>query len=219
LAVAYNGVDDAFFEAWPAEQQAHLRQSLGLPARYWLFHGNTAPKKNALGMLQAYARYRAQSQEAWPLVLTEIDAQALDPWLAATGLQALRPHLHPVGYVAHGQLPGLYQSAEGFLYPSLRESFGLPVVEAMAGGTPVIASNRSAIPEIAGEAALLVTPDTPDDIARAMLAVQHDGQKAGALRRLGPQRAQCFQWRYTAEEMLAQYRLAAGQAATLPTLY
>jgi glycosyltransferase involved in cell wall biosynthesis len=115
-----------------------------------------------------------------------------------------------LGYVADEDMPALYSAAEMLAFPSLWEGFGLPVVEAMACGTPVVASNVACLPEIAGGAALLVDPLSVDAIADAMVRIAEDSSLRESLRARGLARAAHFSWRRAAEETLAIYRRVIG---------
>jgi len=117
----------------------------------------------------------------------------------------LKSCVHFTGYIPEGDLPALYNGADLFVFPSLYEGFGLPVLEAMACGTPVITSNTSSLPEVAGDAALLVDPYDVDAIAEAMRRVLTDLNLAGELRVKGLARASEFSWERTARETLAVY--------------
>ena len=109
------------------------------------------------------------------------------------------------GWVSAADLEGLYRAASCFVLPSLREGFGLPVLEAMARGVPVACSNRSAVPEVAGDAALLFDPERPDEIAGAILRLLDDPALAEKLVELGRERVRSFTWEKSAEETLAAY--------------
>jgi alpha-1,3-rhamnosyl/mannosyltransferase len=116
-----------------------------------------------------------------------------------------------LGYVPADTLPFLYSGASMLVYPSLYEGFGLPVLEAMASGIPVITSNRAALPEVAGEAAIMVDPDDRDALREAMLRMLEDEQEAKHRSELGLAQAARFTWRACAEKTLAVYRKAIGE--------
>jgi glycosyltransferase involved in cell wall biosynthesis len=118
----------------------------------------------------------------------------------------LENHVHFMGFVPEDELPALYNGADLFVFPSLYEGFGLPVLEAMACGTPVITSNVSSLPEVAGNAALLVDPYNVDELADAMRRILSDPALAADLRARGLERAQQFSWERTAQETLAVYK-------------
>lgn len=115
------------------------------------------------------------------------------------------------GYVADADLPALYSAATAFVYPSLYEGFGLPPLEAMACGTPVITSSVSSLPEVVGEAAILVDPKDVGALASALQRILKDRQLREELSRRGRERAKLFTWDQTAEKTLEVYRLVAGR--------
>jgi len=112
------------------------------------------------------------------------------------------------GFVTDEELAALYSGALGFVFPSLHEGFGIPPLEAMRCGTPVIASNRSSIPEVVGDAALVVDPQDADALSHAMYRLYHDGALREDLRARSLTRAALFSWERTAAETLAAYRAA-----------
>ena len=109
------------------------------------------------------------------------------------------------GYIANKDLPYIYNNAFAFLYPSLRESFGIPLLEAMACGTPVITSNTSSMPEIGGPHAILINPENPDEITEMMLKLETDSEFYNRQEEIGLQQATLFSWRRTAEQLLELY--------------
>ena len=139
-----------------------------LPARFMLFLANANPKKNLAGVLRALALLRARGLLWLPLVLVDFTKERLRAVLTALGLNWLRAHIARCGYVPNHELPHSYHLSTLFLYPSLRESFGIPLLEAMVCGTPVITSNTLAMPEVAGGAAFLINPLDPRTITTAI---------------------------------------------------
>lgn len=118
----------------------------------------------------------------------------------------IKSYLRFPGYIANTDLAALYGGAFAFLYPSLRESFGIPMLEAMACGTPIIAGNTSAMPEIAGDGALLVDPFNPEDITAKILKLENDETFYQQQVEYGLKRSQMFSWRNTAESLLNIYK-------------
>ena len=216
LSVVHNGLSDAFRPIEAPDRRSAVRARYNLPERFLLFLGNTDPKKNVPNVLDAYVRYARMEQQhnamPVPLVIADYDAPRLTAHLRRLGAMDLRDRIHLPGYVAHHDLPALYSQADLFLYPSLRESFGLPILEAMACGTPVVTSDVASMPEIAGDAALLVNPNDPEDIATAVhRALRHPELQAG-LRTRGRARAKRFSWAAAAERLLPIYQRAARAA-------
>ena len=173
--------------------------------RYLFFLGNTDPKKNTAGTLLAYALYARRSAAPLPLLVADLNEQAADALLRENGIEEIRPLLRLAGYIPNGDLPAIYNGAAAFLYTSLRESFGIPLLEAMACGTPVVTSNTSAIPEVAGDGAVLVDPSDPSAIAEALLRLEEDEAFRLAQRSYGLERVKRFSWEQTARRLLELY--------------
>lgn len=125
--------------------------------------------------------------------------------LKQEGIENIKNMLYSPGYIPHSDLPAIYNGARTFLYTSLRESFGIPLLEAMACGTPVITSNTSAIPEIAGDGAILVDPLDANAIARELLKLETDLSYRNQQIAYGLERSKLFSWQHTAEQLLKIY--------------
>ena len=125
---------------------------------YFFFLGNTDPKKNTARILQAYRHYLNTSSQPLPLLIADLKEEVINNYLRTYGLTDIKSMLYYPGYIPNKDLPALYSGATAFIYTSLRESFGIPILEAMACGTPVITSQTSAMPEIAGKDAISVNP-------------------------------------------------------------
>jgi glycosyltransferase involved in cell wall biosynthesis len=188
VEVIHSGVDSRFSR--PAEAViAAAKSRLNLPERYVLCVGSLEPRKNLRGLLAAWQLVAPQA-EGLSLVL----AGAKGKVFRDAGLTHLPPSVHLAGYVDDESLASVYAGAELFIYPSLYEGFGLPVLEAMACGTPVICSNTTALPEVAGDAAALVDPRDVDDIATRVFALVNSQTARQRLREAGCQRAALFNW-------------------------
>lgn len=204
VVTVYNGYNTRFRRLQSEETQAARRY---MPqAEYLFFLGNTDPKKNTKGVLQAYARYLERSAHKRRLLIADLKEETLDALLKAEQLEPIRPYITCPGYIPNADLPSIYNAAFAFLYPSLRESFGIPMIEAMACGTPVIVSNTSAMPEVAGDGALQVDPFHPDTIADALLQLEHDASFRAGLIAYGLKQATRYSWRSTAEAWVQIYR-------------
>lgn len=190
----------------PATPEAvmDMRWRLGLPDQYMLYLGSIEERKNLRRVLEALAVLN-QGGSAPRLVIT-----GAMKWQYSGILETLeRLQLHELvtmtGYVAEGDLPALYSGALGLVFPSLYEGFGLPVLEAMACGTPVITSTASSLPEAAGDAALMVDPYSVEAIASAIQNVADSDALRSRLRQAGLARAREFTWDRTAAQTLAAY--------------
>ena len=172
---------------------------------YFFFLGNTDPKKNTERTLIAYSKYLDQSEIKRPLLMADLDTGYLNDIIERNHIENIREHLTMPGYIPNSELPTIYNKAYAFLYTSLRESFGIPLLEAMACGTPVITSNTSSMPEIGGPDAILVNPESSDEIAQMMLRLETDEAFYQQQKQVGLQRAQLFSWRKTAEQLHQLY--------------
>lgn len=192
-----------------------VRARYQLPARFCLYVGTIEPRKNLGRLMEAFCAARAAGTPhelvcAGPYGWASRDLGAR---IERLGLARV---VRFMGYVPVADLPIIYNLSEFFLYPSIYEGFGLPVIEAMACGTPVITSNNSSLGEIAGRAALTVDPEDTGALAEAIDRLAHDRALRAHLAEEGLARAQTFSWQRTAQEMLAVYRRAAGLASRAP---
>ncbi len=178
-----------------------------IPAKEYLFFlGNTDPKKNTPCTLKAYSIYVKQSSNPLPLLIADLKEEVIHQILKQEGIEEIKPMLYSPGYITHSDLPAIYNGAKIFLYTSLRESFGIPLLEAMACGTPVVTSNTSAIPEVAGEGAILVDPTDADAIAAQILKLEQDAGYREQQIAYGLERTKQFSWQHTAEQLLKVYQ-------------
>lgn len=211
ILTVYNGFSHHFRQVGRSEYASTVNKYCESP-NYFFFLGNTDPKKNTLRTLKAYARYLQQSRtNVCHLLIADLDESVIDAYLQEGGITHIKPYLRFPGYIANTDLPAIYSGAQAFIYTSLRESFGIPILEAMACGTPVITSNTSAIPEIAGEGAILVDPTDEKAIADKMLHVAQDREYCVQQIEYGLQRVKNFSWRRTAEELLKVYQSLSGK--------
>lgn len=173
--------------------------------KYFFFLGNTDPKKNVLRTLKAYALYVQKVQTPYPLLVADLDVSVVDAILKTENIEEIRPYIQNSGYIQNTDLPAIYSGARAFIYTSLRESFGIPILEAMACGTPVLTSDTSSMPEVAGENALLVNPYNETEIADGILRLHQDDELCAQQAEYGLQRAKLFSWKNTAEQVLTVY--------------
>lgn len=207
------GVDDRFRPVTDEARREEVALRYGLPPRFVLHVGRVEPKKNLVQVVQAY--FAATMAQRLPHRLVLAGPQGwnqgpLDRMVRELGIESkvFRP-----GYIRDNDMPALYSMAEAFLFPSLAEGFGLPVLEAMACGTPVIASRLPALREVAGDAALLVEPGELPDLRSAIETVLTRPEEAETLRQRGRQRAAIFRWDEHARRLLQLYGEVLAEVA------
>lgn len=181
--------------------------------RYFFFLGNTDPKKNTACILKAYASYVEKSDCPLPLLIADLKEEVIDYYLEEGNIETIKPMLHFPGYIPNTELPAIYSGAQAFIYASLRESFGIPILEAMACGTPVVTSDTSAMPEIAGKGAILVDPQDEQEIAGKLLQLESDEPYRQSQIEYGKERIKLFSWTKTAENLLEVYRSVGKKSA------
>jgi glycosyltransferase involved in cell wall biosynthesis len=207
LRVIPEGVSEEFFEAAPVD----CLNELDMPATgtpYYLWTGSINPRKNLANVIKAFEAIANEC--AQHLVLAGGLGWDADRELGIISNSAQAARIHRTGFVSDLQLRALYQNASAYVYVSFMEGFGLPILEAMAGGCPVITSNISSMPEVVGDAGLLVDPANVDEIAAAMLTVASDDTIREQMRTRGLGQARHFNWNTTANAMLQAYTDAAG---------
>lgn len=187
-----------------------VRAQYKLPNEFIFFLGNTDPKKNVVGVLKALLLLKQRRQLTLPFVMANVAQEYVEGVLAQIGGQALAGDIHLCGYIPNTVLPVVYNAATVFLCPSLRESFGLPILESMACGTPVLTASTSAMPEVAGDAALLADPASPDAMAVQLERLLTHSDLRADLRAKGLDRAALFSWENTAEQMVEVYKHVVG---------
>lgn len=172
-----------------------------------MFLGTLEPRKNLPTLLQAFAylRQRKAIDPAWRLVLAGTRGWREDSIFRTIKSLKLEDAVCLPGFIAEPDLPDVYRGAALFVFPSLYEGFGLPVVEAMGSGVPVITSNTSSLPEVAGDAALLIDPHDVDSLAEAMQQLLHDEDLRAHLREKGFKKVQKFSWEVAARRTLELY--------------
>lgn len=204
VRVVYLGVEDRLRAAVDPEAVARFRQDHGLPEHFFLYIGTLEPRKNLVRLLDAYAQARRDGVD-WPLVLAGGKGWLYEEIFERVKTLGLEESVHFPGYVLYEHLPLWYNAAGAFVYPSLYEGFGLPVVEAMACGCPVVTARNSSLPEVAGDAAILVDGESVGELCAAMSRLAGDGMLRQELRVRGRRQAARFTWQRTAADVLAAY--------------
>jgi glycosyltransferase involved in cell wall biosynthesis len=189
---------------------AAVRRKYGLERPYFLFVGSLEPRKNLVRLAEAFARLREAGYRDFDLAAAGGVGWEADEIIEALDHPRTAGHVHRLGYAPGPDLPLLYQGAHAVVYPSLYEGFGLPVLEGMACGTPVIASRAGSIPEVGGEAVLYVDPEDTDQIVEAMARIIEDRDLHAELAARGPERARLFSRAEMGRRTLAVYRELAG---------
>jgi glycosyltransferase involved in cell wall biosynthesis len=196
VQVVYNGVNEIFF----SDKQP--TSDLSLPDTYLLYVGALSTRKNISGLLQAFRILKEDYDIEHKLVLigpeddptneSDIDPQMIDP---------IREDIIQLGYVTDEELKEAYTAADIFVFPSYYEGFGIPPLEAMACGTPVVASDRTAIPEVLGDAAEYVDPDHPESISEGVVNILTDPDLSKTLTDKGQSQSEQFQWTKSAKKL------------------
>jgi glycosyltransferase involved in cell wall biosynthesis len=199
MTVIYPGVDESLAPVTGPDALAVVRQKYGLPERYLLFIGTLQPRKNIARIVQGYAQWRQTSPETHDVALVLAGQQG---WLYDPGWTTGVEGVILPGYVDDDDIAALYSGALALVFPTLHEGFGFPVLEAMRCGTPVITSTTSSLPEVAGDAALLVNAREPGDIAAAIGRVVADERLRVDLITKGTQQTHAFTWIHTAQHTL-----------------
>jgi glycosyltransferase involved in cell wall biosynthesis len=195
IDVIYNAIDERYWQEPNPEAIARVRERYQLDGPFVLYAGNIKPHKNLERLIESFHLLRQQNDMKDVLLLIIGDEISKYATLRrAVHRHKLHKHVRFFGFVADQTLAALYRLARVFVFPSLYEGFGLPPLEAMASGTPVITSNVSSLPEVVGDAALLIDPYEPEAIADAMRRVLTDASLRADLRRRGLSRARDFSW-------------------------
>jgi glycosyltransferase involved in cell wall biosynthesis len=205
LISIYNGVGTHFKKITDPATLEQVKNRYNLPEDFFFFLGNTAPKKNTPNVLRAFAQFKKQKKTPFKLVMSDYKEKILVKTLNEIGYTQVRDDIHLTGYVPNADMPAILSQSKIFLYPSLRESFGIPILEGMACGVPVITSNTSSMPEIAGDAAVLIDPHKPEEITAAIRKVLYNTDYREALIRKGMKKVSKFSWQNMAKEYLEVY--------------
>ncbi|MCL4458725.1 MAG: glycosyltransferase family 4 protein [Chloroflexi bacterium] len=202
ISVVYLAPAEAFRPVTDVTLLENIKSRYGIRGDYLLYVGTLQPRKNVAGLLEAFAILKREMRLEHTLVIAGKPGWSAETvWQKVKDLD-LEARVCFTGYVADDDLPSLFSAATLFVLPSLYEGFGLPAVEAMACGTPVVASNASSLPEVIGEAGILIDPHDPLALAEAMARVVNDAALRAELKQHGLERAKFFSWQRCAEETL-----------------
>lgn len=204
IDVVSNAVNHKVF--FPQQLKNNVQKKYSLPDSYILFIGNIEPRKNILGIIEAFGKLPAQLQAVHPLVLVGGKGWNDEGIVTALNNSSAKEHIVRVGYVDDDDLAQVYAGAQIFVFPSFYEGFGLPVLEAMASGTPVITSKVSSLPEVGGDAVLYVDPKKSNTIAEAMKKLLLNRELQQTLIKKGIVHSKQFSWEQSAGQMLHAIR-------------
>ena len=207
ITVIHNGVGDCFNPVMDKEVIRQFNEKYRLPQKYILSIGNTEPRKNTVNLLKAYSEYYTHSAEKRALVLSHNDRSAFKMQVQQAGLsEQVKRKIIMLGYVRSADMPVLFSEAGMFVYPSQREGFGIPILEAMTSGTPVITSDTSSMPEVGGNAARYANPFDFKDIAEQMLYLEVHPEQCDEMIKAGLLQSKKFSWKNTAQNVLNVYQ-------------
>lgn len=208
IDVAPLGVGEEFVPA-TQEAQAAARTKYRLPEKFFLYVGTLEPRKNITRIIQAWDAIAPGCD--YDLVIAGRDGWKTGPMRAAASRVKMPERLHFPGFIEQDDLPAVLTAARVFVWPSLCEGFGLPPLEAMACGTPAISSNLSCMPEVLGDAAVLIDPYVPEELSDAMRILATSAPQHERMRQKGTARAKRFTWQHTADIAIASYRKAVSK--------
>ena len=207
--VIHNGVSDRF-RPLSLEKKMEVKEKYTQGREYFLYAGSIHPRKNLLNLLKAFSIFKKRQQSSMKLVIAGRQAWMSRPFVDSLKTYKYREDVILTGYVEETELPFLMAAAYAFVYPSLLEGFGLPVLESMACGVPAITSENSAMQEIAGDAARYVDPTDPASIASELMHLYKDEDLRSRLSAIGLHRAAEFDWEKTASRLWQVIQEAAG---------
>jgi glycosyltransferase involved in cell wall biosynthesis len=205
IHVIPEGVDERFTRDTDAETVSTIRERYGVPDRFILHVGTIQPRKNLTTLLEAFAALHARHPDVG-LVIAGANGWLFEGFFERLRRSGLEDRVTLTGQIPDEDLPGLYRSAEIFAYPSVYEGFGLPPLEAMACGVPVVCSNASSLPEVVGDAGILLDPLDVGGWVAALDGLLGDAQLRADLAARGPARARRFTWDAAAKQTLEVYR-------------
>ena len=207
ITTVHNGVTNEFKNAFTVDQKETVRAKYNLPKEFLLHIGNKDPRKNTKRVLDAFCELKLTQHKHMKLVIVGINEETLDAMLQDMYIPlALKKDIILTGYVSDADFPIIFSLATIFLFPSLREGFGIPILEAMASGTPVITSNTSSMPEISGGSAYLIDPQNTKELTQAIAQLLSDHEYREQLIQEGLKRCRTFSWDQSAKNVLKIYQ-------------
>jgi glycosyltransferase involved in cell wall biosynthesis len=214
IEVVHNGVEhDRFYPGSSSRAKDWLAQRFGLKGPFFLYLARLEhPGKNHLRLIEAFGQFKTATRADWQLAFGGSDWHGAEAIHSAIEASPHRTNIRSLGFVPDSELPELYRAADAFVYPSLYEGFGMPPLEAMACGCPVISSTRGSLGEVIGDAALVVNPEDIHDIATQLNRLATDETTREHLRTIGIAQAKKFDWSRTATETLKAYEQARSQS-------
>lgn len=213
IHVIYNGINEQRFNRnISVARMAEVRNKYHLPQNFILFLGNQTTRKNPGRVIEAYAKYAATNESLLPIVTPGLSQRFVANKLHALKIPFNKEQYITPGYIADEDLPVMYALSKLFLFPSLSEGFGMPMIEAMACGAPVITSDTSCLPEIAGNAAVLVNPLRSEEMATAMATLVTNEDLRRKKIQAGFLNARRFSWKRSAESVLSIYEAVYAEA-------
>ena len=216
IHVVYNGInEERFHNRFNANRKEAVREKYHLPEKFILFLGNESTRKNPGRVIEAFVKYAVATEKPVPLVTPGLSRKFIIHKLRDLKFAYSQDLFITPGYITDDDLPVLYGLSTLFLFPSLSEGFGMPLIEAMACGSPVITSATSCMPEIAGTAAILINPLKADEIATSIQALSSNDELRRKKIEAGLVNAKRFSWRHTAEGVLNLYEVVYAQTRAL----
>lgn len=218
IRVIYNGVEhNRFFPGSREQAQAEMAQRYNLQAPFFLYVARLEhPAKNHVRLINAFSQFKNQTGSDWQLVFGGSDWHGAEAIRAAVQQSPFAPDIRLLGFVSNENLPNLYRAADVFVYPSLYEGFGMPPIEAMACGCPVLCSTCGSLGEVVGSAAAIINPEDVDSMANQLGSLASDAALRERLRTAGLVQAKKFSWVRTAADTLSVY---AGLAQNIENFF
>jgi glycosyltransferase involved in cell wall biosynthesis len=215
ISVIHNGLEhDRFFPGSREQAKADLAQRHNLQKPFFLYVARLEhPAKNHMRLIAAFNAFKSATRSDWQLVFGGSDWSGAEAIHTAIQQSPFAADIRSLGFVANDELPNLYRAADVFIYPSLYEGFGMPPIEAMACGCPVISSTRGSLGEVVGDAAAIVEPEEIVSITNQLTALAADAALRERLRSAGLLQAKQFDWNRTATETLKVYERAGRKEA------